>query len=444
MRLRTIAGGATVTVGLLAGSVLPAHAGTNGGVEDLHAEPVALTCQPGQALPCEPGSGTGDSGVLQVSQSDDSGEMRFDRLEGTSALGTDHVWFGLEVGATCKGLYDIDYYELSPERGDDDWKVSAWTTPPEVAPEHPEGFWNAIVPAPDAAHMPDKVVVLDLAVDDLLGFYGGAHTSAYWFGEDSVLDQGEGVVAQRVADGMSEAQARATGFHVDSTVLLSATVGCEKANGAMWFKRVERELPLRVEFLAAPHQGVKEQTPTLDVSAPVQVTDVDLDVAVDRQDPCRLDLTGTVETTGATEVEYRFLNPYGQPSNTFQLQVDDSRTGTVTSHVDVPGHDTTDPSGDLVADPSVADPGQEWAAPGTDDDVWSGTFTLQVLSPNGMTDVAGFQVERCTAVRVLGDGAPGDVVDAPVPGSSRTTSDGVVATPAPTTEAVHLGLLLNG
>jgi hypothetical protein len=443
----TVAGGAVLTAGLLTLTMLPAHAATNWGVDSVHLEPVALTCVEGQALPCVPGSGSGAAGVLQVTQSDDSGEMRFDGLQGTSALGADHVWFGLEVGAGCKGLYTLGNYAVSPERGSADWKYDSpfpVPTPGQVGDPvvTGPGYWAQGVPVPDAKTMPVKQVVLDMAVGDVLGFYDGVPTSTFWW-ESMVYDQGEAVVAERVAGGMTEGQARATGFHVNSSVRVSGTARCEKfIGGDAWYKRVERTLPLRVEFLPAPAQGAQPHDPATDLATPVEVTDVDLAVSVDPQDDCRLALVGQVHTTGATEVEYRILNPYGQPSNTFTLQVGD-QLGAFLRHVDIPGHDAPAPSGDLAGEGPGPDIDGEWAAPVTDESLWSGSFTLEVLSPNAMSDVTGFQVERCVEVGSAGEGAPTGKADQRDPADTLPTDHEQLSGPTGA-GATRLGTVLGG
>jgi hypothetical protein len=216
------------------------------------------------------------------------------------------------------------------------------------------------------------------------------------FSSDSdVLALGEAEVAERVAAGATELGARGQAYHLDTFVTVQAEVVC-RGNGWLHLKRrqeVLTNIPLRVEFvpLALPDQvGVAN-----DVLGNSSVTSVDLTVTqYENGDPCTLVLAGTIGTTGPTDIEYRFVNQYGQPSNTYTAHID-GEIGFVQHEVAIPHLDGPDPDGDLaVAGGGLGGPADDLAGNG-DAGLYSGTFELQVLSPNTMSSVDGFSVEYC-------------------------------------------------
>jgi hypothetical protein len=97
-------------------------------------------------------------------------------------------------------------------------------------------------------------------------------------------------------------------------------------------------------------------------------------------------------------VEYRFINPHGQPSNTYNVAIDATLSALVDRTVAVPMLDVPDPTGDLAVVGGHGDLDDFFAEVPTDQ--YSGTYMIEVISPNHMLDADGFAVDYCDTAPV--------------------------------------------
>ncbi|NQY56102.1 MAG: hypothetical protein HRT86_06375 [Ilumatobacteraceae bacterium] len=125
-----------------------------------------------------------------------------------------------------------------------------------------------------------------------------------------------------------------------------------------------------------------------------QVTGAHLSVLADPTDPCRLHLSGTITTNGPMDVEYRFLNQYGQPSNTYTIAVDHTGVASFGGHADIPvGTASASPGGQLAPIPggSLGGVVAEQA-----EDAYTGVCGLEIVSAEYLSPaVDGFSVPYC-------------------------------------------------
>jgi hypothetical protein len=239
----------------------------NPGVSSLHLQGVDDACYPGQPDPCTIGAGEGPANVLRVLQSEQAdGTLAFSTVEGTSSIDGGWLWLAADIAAACRLGHTLHSASVEAGRSPFD---GPWS---EAQPSS----WRVWVDTPEDQVMPTRRLVLNLPVEIALS---GASTSMVE-GFDTradVLAHGEAVVAQRVADGMSEAQARALPFEVGTTVGVSADATCESSGrgGDRWTKRVQRELPLTLSYLPATASlpdGIVTPTDDDDPDRPVDVT----------------------------------------------------------------------------------------------------------------------------------------------------------------------------
>jgi hypothetical protein len=365
----------------------PASAGgfNNRGVKDVDYEGAIDSCISGQALPCTPNAGSGASNVLRIKQVETfDGGLVFHDVETTSAWGDDYLWLGATIAAECKWTYDL-------------WSANimlGWVYGNDHA--WPEIQWpgtSVNISVPDAQAMPEKLVALNYSLDEV---FGGGHV---WdFGSlDEVYDYAEAMIDARVAAGMNEAQARSIGFSFDTWVATHAEVGCARSDNMPWLKMMGWYHPVTIEFVPVPRRPVRnDYPPAEDLVTEPDVTAASLAVIADPEDECTVHLSGTVTTTAPTEVEYRFVNPYGQPSNTYTVDVGATRVAMFDHSTAIPTAPDPDPQGDL-ADPGGGDDGDgdiDDEAVG-ESDQWSGVFELEILGPGLLTAVDGFSVDYC-------------------------------------------------
>ena len=204
-------------------------------------------CEPAQALLCTSDTGTGDSNVVYVTQSMENGQLRFNGLDGSGAL-QDHVWVGAEVGATCRLVHSIEHFWVDDkvDHTDLDGPVGPDASGPGagVAPAFP-----TIVDTPDARTMPNKMIAVNVPIVTVFE----RDLTANYPDQSDVLARGEQEIADRLAAGMSAADARGTGFRVETLMQLSAVVHC-RYNGVVqagYFKRTHIHVPLRIDFQPA-------------------------------------------------------------------------------------------------------------------------------------------------------------------------------------------------
>jgi hypothetical protein len=198
---------------------------------------------------------------------------------------------------------------------------------------------------------------------------------------------------------MSDAEARSIPFAIETTVTIGADVGC-RYNGlipAEYRKRRLADVPVTIRYGPVddgPRAPGEAPRPSELQSAPM-VVDAALSVVPDHLDDCRLHLSGTIQTNRAMTVTYRFIDPYGQPSNTFSVDVDQTQVAFVFHGVQVPEKWAPDPADDY-APPTTVDDLDDLVLAHDDPDRYRGTFTIETLTPTAETAVDGFSVPYCT------------------------------------------------
>lgn len=432
---RALAVTSLASVAAAGASLLPAtgtsQAAYNVGVQSLTFNSVADACTDGQALPCTLGAGSGESNVVRVTQSPVDGHYQFNDLEGTSTL-DDTLWVSAEIGAKCRAAHHLLRASIDDQLGNTDLDGPTTALNPFGLSDDTFGF-PSVVDVPDAREMPAKRVAINVPIDTafdpanpLVGFFPTPQ---------DVFDAGEAEIQRRIDDGMSPAEARGTPWALNTTITLRAQAVCEY-NGviaAAYYKAKFLSIPLRIDYLPVdvPTPVGELPPPVDDVVKPAEVVDASLAVVPDPADPCTLNLSATISTDGETDVTYRFVNPYGQSSNTYSVHVDETHVAMVNRTVEVPHHDGVDPDGDLAPTPGGRGDIDDLAVESTDQ--YTGTYELEVLSPNHVTAVDGFSVDYCTEVTRPNpaiDPPVGDVVADPDPTHSGSTPSAPVP-PAP-------------
>jgi hypothetical protein len=385
---------ATTVVAVAAGAFMLAPTGAvdayySHGVKSMTFDWANDHCEPGQALPCTPGAGVGDANVLRVTQSKvGPGQWAFTDLSGT-ATDSDNLWLAADIAAECRTGYKL--FQAQVDTGT--MKTApGWYDAPEA------GVWVQEVPVPNAKSMPEKRIAINLPIVDEGEFVAPI---AYMSSPADVLAAGEAEIARRVADGMAETEARALAWELNTTVRLRGEVVCRGNHGLHLKRRLDRELHIPLTVVFEPYVApVGEMHGVANDLALPQVTSAHLTVSQYEQGgECSLVLLGTIGTNMATTVEYRFVNQYGQPSNTYSVQIDDSGIGFVQHEVAIPTLDTPDPQQDLAPLLGGGGPSQGLVdVDTTADEQYSGTYELQILTPNQMSDVDGFNVDYCAGV----------------------------------------------
>ncbi len=327
--------------------------------------------------------------MLHVTQSLVDGQLVYDTIDGTSLL-DDHLWIGVEIGGSCRSLHRLinSWVDGLPDRNIDGVIDDSYLTQQFAGP------FPMSISVPDAISMPTKPIAVDVPIEDALesGWIDGFDTVA------DVLAAGEDRVQGRIDVGWTPAEARSVPYTVNTEFRIAGQLVCDLAGAAQ--PRIKREVihvPLRIEFAAAPvdllPQPVGELPAPSGLQSPVEVTAASITTTLDPADPCRLQLSGTINTNGATSVEYRFLNEHGQPSNTFTIDIDDTHVGFFARHVDVPVLDVADAGDDFVPMQATGAIGGKVAD--VDESLWSGTYSLEIVSPNRHLAADGFNVDYC-------------------------------------------------
>ncbi len=362
------------------------------GVKSLTFTPAADSCIEGQALPCSPGAAIGDANVLRVTQSVVNGYHQFNGLTGTSA-DADSIWVAVNYGAECRWLHDMTKAQIDESI----WNTGEWAGLDTSGLGDGSDQWPFEIPLPSGRTIPVERRAVHLPID--IAF--GADLIGWFPDEQDVFDVGEAEIERRMDDeGMSAAEARGLPFEIDTVPTLAAEVVCDLPGlAAPRYKRATTQIPLSIVYepVTVAPAGPGAHQPADDLALP-QVTQAELSIVQDPADPCTLHLSGVIATNSATDVEYRWVNQYGQPSNTFSLHVDHTQVGYVEGTVQVPHADTADISGEWAPSGGGGgggDIGDEVAV--VDDTMYSGTFELEVVSPNFVHDIDGFSVPYCTA-----------------------------------------------
>ncbi len=391
-------GATTVAAGFVAAPTGISHAAYNIGVKSLDFTPVIDWCLPDQALPCTPGAGSGESNTLRVTQSVVDGYHQFNGLESTSAI-DGSLWVAADIGAECRRGYKLFSAEVSQIGGSGD---GMGIVPQEVDVAYSE------VSVPNARTMPVKRVTVEFPIDDV-SIPGGS------FGDPSVAEglfaYGEDVIADRIDGGMSPAEARALPFETVVPFSMSGHVVCRGIIGAHFKYEKYYTLPttLTIEYVGVDVDApAGDQAGPADLIASPEVTDAELFVVQDPADPCTLHLSGAIHANQPMTVDYRFINPNGQPSNTYSIDIDPSLSALFDRTVAVPMLEGNDPSDDLAVVGGHSDLDNFYAE--SVEDQYSGTYMLEVISPNHVLAGDGFAVDFCTAPpapskTVVGNGA---------------------------------------
>jgi hypothetical protein len=360
------------------------------GVKSLTFTPAADSCIEGQALPCSPGAAIGDANVLRVTQSVVNGYHQFNGLTGTSA-DADAIWVAVNYGAECRWLHDMTNAQID----DSIWNTGEWSGPDMSGLGDPSSQWPVSIPLPNGRTIPVERRAVHLPIEtafaaDLIG----------WFpDEQDVFDAGEAEIERRMDDeGMTAAEARGLPYELNTVLTLAAEVVCDLPGLAhARYKRVTTQIPLSIVYepVTVAPSGPAAHQPATDLALP-QVTSTDVSIIADPTDPCSLHLSGVITTNSAMDLEYRWINQYGQPSNTFGLHVDHTQVGYVDGSIQVPHADTPDIDEDLAPVEGAGGAGISDELSVIDDESYSGTFELQVVSPNFVSDIEGFDVPYCT------------------------------------------------
>lgn len=393
----------------------------NVGVDWLHFGPAADTCLADQALPCTPGAGEGNANVLRVVQTEVDGHYQFTTLEGTSQV-DGRIWVAAEIGADCRLAHHLTHVisidgNLAAGDSDGIWSGDG---PNSGGNGSVETGWPRRVTVPHANTMPDTTVAVHVPIADA---FDPANPLVDFFPSvDDVLAAGEAEIQRRVDDGMTYAEARAIPYELNTAISLSAEVVCAYNGGfsAEYFMRRSTSIPLRIEYVPVEVPApVGDLPPAVgDVAAPAEVTDASLIVLPDPADPCTLHLSATISTNRETDVQYRFVNPYGQPSNTYEVHVDDTNVAMISRSVDVPFIEGPEPGGDFAPTPGGGGIG---GYAGEENGTYSGTYELEILSPNHVEAADGFSVPYCEDYEAEFEPAD-DVVAEPDPTHGRPTT----------------------
>jgi len=371
------------------------------GVKSLDFIGVVDSCYSGQALPCTPGAGEGESNILRITQSKENGYYKFNGTETTGQL-ADHVWLSADIGAACRPGWKLFRAEINGSGNVDE---GLWSDISEV------GVWVQDIDVPNAKSMPVKRVTANMPI-------GGIHGPLDDGTIEALFADGEAEIQQRIDDGMKPSEARALPFSGVMPITMTGRVVCRGNVGLhiKYYKDLTVSVPLTVEFVPV-EVGVIEK-PELDLVSPPEVTDVNLSVLTDPADPCTLYLSAVIQTNGPMDVEYRFINQYGQPSNTYTVAVDGTQVAYVDKSVAIPMIESPDPGGDLVAVDGPGEIGGKVAE--VNDEQYTGTFMIEVISPNHKLDGDGFVVDYCETGPVRLTGLGGDAPTVFVGQSSPT------------------------
>jgi hypothetical protein len=381
----------TLIAALAAGlaSATPAEAASfyNVGVKKVTFHEALDACIENLFLPCTLNAGTGSSNVLQISQQQThTGDMVFADYKTTSIYGDSHLWLAANVGAECRGLHRLREITIRPE-----WKYGHGRT--SILHEINDTHTSVSIPN-NTRTMPTKLVAVNLPMHRL---FGGDQLSSLVPDFDSlqeVYDHGEAVIAERVASGMTEVEARSQGFAVETWVAMHARAKCDLNNsGNAYYKDMPRYLPLRIEFVGAPLQPGKDHAIGDVLTTPDKVTEAHLVVLTDPTDACVLHLSGTLIANGNLSATYRFVNQFGQRSNSYTVDLAKDQPHFFSHEVAIP-YAETGPSGpSLVTDTG---PGTIGGLADHPSDKATGTYRIEVTSPNLLlSNVAGFSVDPC-------------------------------------------------
>lgn len=241
------------------------------------------------------------------------------------------------------------------------------------------------------------------------------------FDEAVLFARGEQAVADAMASGLTEDEARADSYMLQEVVNFHALIKCVDNSGGWIYKWVEGSTAV-IELIYYPAEinpGVVDEIPTPQgLQVANQVTQAQLSVIPDPADSCIVHASVTFVTNGAMTVEYQIVDDFGQHSQLMSLDIDDSGVGFFSHEVTLPAAaDFTDD--DMFAPQphgGLDGPADDFAQ--ADDGSVTGVLHVEGVSPHEfMSNYDGFSVDPCVPeAEVLFDPFDDFEVD---PGSSR-------------------------
>lgn len=240
------------TAAVVTGSALlatPAGAIDSRGVKDLTYHDATEVCVEGQALPCTVNAGHGSANVLRIVQTEQpEGGLAFEGFT-TTSLDQDDLWMAATIAAECRLGYDLSHASIEQGYRYGQEKLG----PDEVIP----GWQGMDVSTPDAQAMPTKKLAVNIPVAEAFHPANGFVDDFETLGD--VYAYGEQRIAQRMASGMNEAEARSLPFQVQTHVITHAEVRCSGANRT-FVKWMPRYLPLTIQFVPVAQPTVGGRT----------------------------------------------------------------------------------------------------------------------------------------------------------------------------------------
>ncbi len=319
--------------------------------------------------------------------------MELPELSGTGST-TNDVRIPAHYSAQCSGLRKLRGARIAAHGS------SGAITAFEVS------VWDEELPV-DTDHrtIPGRDLDLDVPIDAIQSIHDEMYPAPTPF-----ADMGEGAIADLVADGVPELDARSQSSSKVIHVGFSGDVLCSGLGGHRGASDPETT-PVEIVFLGigeAPGPGWREAAidpPTRDqqvddqLTAAPAVTQADLVVMADPADPCRPLLSGTPATNEPLSVDYRFVDELGAPSQVFTVDVDHTQVAYLDHHVDLPVRASSLEGGDDgVGELAARDPGGDLELTADDTDREQGWYRLQVTAPHSSTsDIASCNVPPCTS-----------------------------------------------
>ncbi len=359
----------------------------NAGVKFLDVDAGHDLCLPEPALPCTPGAGVGEPNVMTVSQNLVNGEYQYNKIGGTSVF-DDHLWLSVDYDAGCRTAHHLVFGWVD---GDIHTSLQDGLTDPTEA----DGSWGVPVEVGSSKNMAEQKVSLNVPIDELFDEQlFGEGLDADWF-----FDLVEDDISIMVWNGMAEEDARAMAFEMERDLTVQAGVQCRwngPGSGRGYTKTVNVDIPITIKFLPVDTAHSRTPTPTDRGPGELQsnptVTGLALSVVEDPGDPCTIHLSGTIQTDRPMTVEYRFIDPTGHISATHSVDVDLTHTAFVFHSIQVPMASEAEPIEDVLF-PGQG-PGQNYAAE-VDTSIYSGSYTIEIVTPHHKSASDGFQVPYC-------------------------------------------------
>ena len=367
------------------------------GVKYVHFDPAQTLCLEDQAMPCKPYQGFGNSNELEVHMSPVGDSWVFDTLH-VPGVPQGFLWAAASYSGKCRAGYDLNVKEVRLGHVGTirhrDYTIE-YTGDWQGWPVHREDDDDYVAP-----HVIDMWVPLEFV------FPGdGEHLFGFPTAQ-SIFDWGENVIADRIASGMTEEEARSEPFEVNTFLGMNGYLTCKgNSFGRVFGMQASDWLPLKLKFVPPPifseiEQPQRPEPGSQDLKVDAAVVQAHLSVLLDPQDSCRLALSGVVVTNEATEVRYRIVDEVGVKSQIFTTQVDPTFTVFLDHYVELPivypQVEGTGGNGTLVAE----DDGEIGGLVQESSDNVQGTYMIEILQPHAYeSNIAGYNVEPCMGLR---------------------------------------------